>query len=62
MAVVRTKMAQSPIDIKMLNGISSMPIKANITVIPLNTTALPAVAPARPMASILSFPRLRSSR
>ena len=51
-----TKMAPSQIDIKMLKGISNIPIKANTTVIPLNTTALPAVDPARPTASILSKP------
>ena len=45
-AASTTKIAPAPIDIKMLNGIKTMPINANTTVIPLNATAREAVAPA----------------
>ena len=57
-----TKIAPAPIDIKMLNGIKTMPINASTTVMPLNATAREAVAPAYEMASIFSNPRPRSSR
>ena len=43
-------------------GTSSIPNSATTKVLPLNSTALLAVAPVRPIASVLASPRVRSSR
>jgi hypothetical protein len=61
-AATTTKMAPAPSERKMVLGTRSMPISASTTVIPLNSTARLAVAPAASMASSLSRPCRRSSR
>ena len=61
-AMTVTSTAPSPTLKKTVVGTITMPSSAKTTVMPEKTTALVAVAPARPMASCFSRPRARSSR
>ena len=61
-ATMTTDIAPMPRLTKTLCGTTSSPIRANTTVTPLKKTARVAVEPAMAIASILSWPRCRSSR
>ena len=51
-----------PNEINVVSGTSTIPISASTTAIPLNSTARPAVPPARAIASACVRPAPRSSR
>ena len=61
-AVITTRIAPLARLRKIVVGMSSMPTRASTTVMPLNSTARLAVAPASSMASSRSCPARRSSR
>ena len=62
MATNVTKIAPAASARKIVVGMMNMPSRARTTVMPLKNTARLAVAPAAPIASILSKPFFRSSR